>query len=116
MLGAQYRSPHDEWRKLAAFLGVLGNGAGPSPDAGGCGLVDLIERPASSVLGVAYRSAREQSYAVLKDLDGRELAGFQRAFAQLDVRDAPFGRAPALVYRTARKARAYGRRGCRGER
>jgi glutathione-specific gamma-glutamylcyclotransferase len=62
-------------------------------------VVTLIEDPASSVLGVAYRIAREQSYAVLTELDQRERAGYERALVEVEFTDAPFGRARALVYR-----------------
>ncbi|HKO48176.1 MAG TPA: gamma-glutamylcyclotransferase [Polyangiaceae bacterium] len=62
-------------------------------------VVTLIEDPTGSVLGVAYRIAREQSYAVLAELDERERAGYERAFVEVEFTEAPFGRARALVYR-----------------
>jgi cation transport regulator ChaC len=61
-------------------------------------VVTLIEDQASSVLGVAYRIARERSYAVLAELDERERAGYERVFVELEFTQPPFGRAPALVY------------------
>ena len=61
-------------------------------------VVTLIENPASSVLGVAYRIPREQSYAVLSDLDERERAGYERVLVEVEFSDPPFGRAEALVY------------------
>ena len=48
-----------------------------TPEAPGR-VVTLIENRASSVLGVAYRIARERSYAVLAELDQRERAGYER--------------------------------------
>jgi len=68
-----------------------------TPEAPGR-VVTLIENQASSVLGVAYRIAREQSYAVLTELDRRERAGYERAFIEVEFTEAPFGRARALVY------------------
>lgn len=61
-------------------------------------VVTLIESPASSVLGVAYRVARERSYAVLAELDERERAGYERVAVEIEFTEAPFGRARALVY------------------
>jgi glutathione-specific gamma-glutamylcyclotransferase len=61
-------------------------------------VVTLIENSASSVLGVAYRIARERSYAVLTELDQRERAGYERIFVEVEFTEAPFGRARALVY------------------
>jgi cation transport regulator ChaC len=61
-------------------------------------VVTLIENPASSVLGVAYRIPREQSYAVLSALDHRERAGYERVAVEVEFTHAPFGSAQALVY------------------
>jgi len=69
-----------------------------TPEAPGL-VVTLIEDQASSVLGVAYRIAREQAYAVLTELDQRERAGYERAFVELEFSQAPFGHARALLYR-----------------
>lgn len=68
-----------------------------TPEAPGR-VVTLLENPASSVLGVAYRIAREQSYAVLSELDQRERAGYERISVEIEFTEAPFGRACALVY------------------
>jgi cation transport regulator ChaC len=61
-------------------------------------VVTLIESQASSVLGVAYRIARERAYAVLAELDERERAGYQRVAVEIEFTEPPFGRASALVY------------------
>ena len=68
-----------------------------TPEAPGR-VVTLIEDRAGSVLGVAYRIAREQSYAVLTELDRRERAGYERVEVEVEFTQAPFGRARALVY------------------
>ena len=68
-----------------------------TPEAPGR-VVTLIENQAGSVLGVAYRIARERSYAVLAELDRRERAGYERVEVEVEFTEAPFGRAPALVY------------------
>src|SRR4051812_28476754 len=68
-----------------------------TPEAPGR-VVTLIEDPTASVLGVAYRIAREQSYAVLAELDERERAGYERVLVEVEFTQAPFGRACALVY------------------
>ena len=68
-----------------------------TPEAPGR-VVTLIENPAGSVLGVAYRIAREQSYAVLEELDGRERAGYERVQVELEFTEPPFGTARAVVY------------------
>ena len=69
-----------------------------TPEAPGR-VVTLIENQAGSVLGVAYRIAREQSYAVLTELDRRERAGYERFEVEVEFSEAPFGRVCALVYR-----------------
>jgi len=61
-------------------------------------VVTLIEDPTSSVLGVAYRIARERAYAVLAELDERERAGYERVEVEIDFTQAPLGRTRALVY------------------
>jgi cation transport protein ChaC len=68
-----------------------------TPEAPGR-VVTLIEAQASSVLGIAFRIAREQSYAVLAELDQRERAGYERVEVEVEFTEAPFGRARALVY------------------
>jgi glutathione-specific gamma-glutamylcyclotransferase len=68
-----------------------------TPEAPGR-VVTLIEARASSVLGIAFRIAREQSYAVLAELDQRERAGYERVEVEVEFSEAPFGRARALVY------------------
>jgi len=68
-----------------------------TPEAPGR-VVTLIENRASSVIGVAYRIPREQSYAVLSALDERERAGYERVGVEVEFTQAPFGRAQALVY------------------
>jgi cation transport regulator ChaC len=68
-----------------------------TPEAPGR-VVTLVENPAGSVLGVAFRIAREQSYAVLSELDRRERAGYERVSVEVEFTEAPFGRACALVY------------------
>jgi len=68
-----------------------------TPEAPGR-VVTLIEDPAGSVLGVAFRIAREESYAVLAGLDRREHGGYERVSVEVEFREPPFGRAPALVY------------------
>ena len=68
-----------------------------TPEAPGR-VVTLIENQTNSVLGVAYRVAREKSYAVLAELDQRERAGYERIFAEVEFTEAPFGHARALVY------------------
>ncbi len=50
------------------------------------------------MLGIAFRLAREHSYAVLTELDQRERAGYERACVEVEFTEAPFGRVPALVY------------------
>ena len=69
-----------------------------TPEAPGR-VVTLIEREGDSVLGVAYRIAREQSDAVLAELDRRERAGYVRALVEVEFSEPPFGRVRALVYR-----------------
>src|SRR6478735_4747026 len=61
-------------------------------------VVTLIENPASSVIGVAYRIPRERAYAVLAELDQRERAGYERVEVEIDFTQVPFGRTRALVY------------------
>ncbi len=61
-------------------------------------MVTLVLDQAKSVLGIAYRIAREQSYAVLTELDRRERAGYERVLVEIEFTEAPFGRACALVY------------------
>jgi cation transport regulator ChaC len=68
-----------------------------TPEAPGR-VVTLIENQSGSVLGLAYRIAREQSYAVLTELDRREQAGYERVEVEVEFTQAPFGRARALVY------------------
>lgn len=68
-----------------------------TPEAPGR-VVTLIEAPASSVIGVAYRIARERAYAVLAELDGRERAGYERVPVEIEFTEPPFGHAPGLVY------------------
>jgi len=68
-----------------------------TPEAPGR-VVTLIESTASSVLGVAYRIAREGAYAVLAELDERERAGYERVQVEIEFTEPPFGRARALVY------------------
>jgi len=68
-----------------------------TPEAPGR-VVTLIENQASSVVGVAYRIARERAYAVLAELDERERAGYERVVVDIEFSEAPFGRARALVY------------------
>jgi glutathione-specific gamma-glutamylcyclotransferase len=68
-----------------------------TPEAPGR-VVTLIETGGGSVLGVAYRIAREKSYAVLRELDRRERAGYERVFVEVEFTEAPLGRARALVY------------------
>jgi len=75
-----------------------------TPEAPGR-VVTLIENPAGRVLGIAYRIAREKSYAVLEELDRRERAGYERSTVEVEFTEAPFGRACALVY-LARAANA----------
>src|SRR4051812_10047510 len=72
-----------------------------TPEAPGR-VVTLIEDQAGSVLGVAFRIAREQSYAVLSELDQRERAGYERISVEIEFTEAPFGRARALVYQARR--------------
>ena len=90
-------------RKIARLYGFSRRFWQSSPDHRGTPeapgrVVTLIESPASSVLGVAYRIAREQSYAVLAELDQRERAGYERALADIEFTEAPHGRARAWVY------------------
>ena len=61
-------------------------------------MVTLIESQANSVLGVAYRLARERSYAVLAELDERERAGYERIEVEIEFTEPPFGRTSAWVY------------------
>jgi len=68
-----------------------------TPEAPGR-VVTLIESQASSVIGVAYRIARERSYAVLGELDERERAGYERAVVEIEFTEPPFGSARALLY------------------
>jgi len=68
-----------------------------TPEAPGR-VVTLIESSASSVLGVAYRIARERAYAVLAELDERERAGYERVQVEIEFTEPPFGRTCALVY------------------
>jgi len=68
-----------------------------TPEAPGR-VVTLVENQAGSVLGVAFRIARERSYAVLSELDQRERAGYERVSVEVEFTEAPFGRACALVY------------------
>ncbi|HYP99982.1 MAG TPA: gamma-glutamylcyclotransferase [Polyangiaceae bacterium] len=68
-----------------------------TPEAPGR-VVTLIENRASSVIGVAYRIARERAYAVLAELDERERAGYERVNVEIEFTEAPFGRTQALVY------------------
>jgi cation transport protein ChaC len=77
-----------------------------SPEAPGR-VVTLIENRASSVLGVAYRIARERSYAVLEELDQRERAGYERVFVEVEFTEAPFVRARALVYQARAENPAF---------
>lgn len=58
----------------------------------------LIENSAGRVLGVAYRIARENAYAVLAELDQRERAGYERVAVEIEFTEAPFGCARAVVY------------------
>ncbi|HEY0464451.1 MAG TPA: gamma-glutamylcyclotransferase [Polyangiaceae bacterium] len=68
-----------------------------TPEAPGR-VVTLIESPENSVLGFAYRVARERAYAVLAELDQRERAGYERVQVELEFSQAPFGRVCAWVY------------------
>jgi cation transport regulator ChaC len=90
-------------RKVARIYGFSRRFWQNSPDHRGTPeapgrVVTLIENPAGRVLGVAYRIAREKSYAVLSELDQRERAGYERACVEIEFTEAPFGRACALVY------------------
>lgn len=90
-------------RRIARLFGFSRRFWQSSPDHRGTPeapgrVVTLIESPGSSVLGVAYRIARERSYAVLAELDERERAGYERAFVEIEFSAPPFGRTRALVY------------------
>jgi glutathione-specific gamma-glutamylcyclotransferase len=61
-------------------------------------VVTLVENPSASVLGVAYLVRAAQAAQTLAELDERERAGYERIEVCLDFVEAPFGRAPALVY------------------
>ena len=68
-----------------------------TPEAPGR-VVTLVESPESSVLGFAYRIARERSYAVLAELDEREREGYVRTSVEVEFNQAPYGHVRALVY------------------
>ena len=95
--------PHIE-RRAARIRGYSRRFWQSSPDHRGTPetpgrVVTLIEHPKGSVLGVAFRIAREESYAVLSELDRRERAGYERVELEVEFTSAPFGRTRALVYR-----------------
>ncbi|MET0792052.1 MAG: gamma-glutamylcyclotransferase [Polyangiaceae bacterium] len=68
-----------------------------TPEAPGR-VVTLLENPSASVLGIAYLVPAAHAAKVLAELDERERAGYERVDVCIDFVDAPFGRAPALVY------------------
>jgi len=70
-------------------------------------VVTLIENPTGSVIGFAYRIARERAYAVLAELDVRERAGYERVEVEIEFREPPWGRARALVYQARAENPGY---------
>lgn len=62
-------------------------------------VVTLLESPRASVLGVAYRVLAARAAGVLRELDERERAGYERVELGIDFTEPPFGRVSAQIYR-----------------
>jgi len=99
-------------RKIARLPGFSRRFWQSSPDHRGTPeapgrVVTLIENASASVLGVAYRIAREDSDAVLAALDERERAGYERICVEVEFVAAPFGSVTAVVYQARAKNPGY---------